>query len=165
MQAPKPGNREASSMTIVRHATAMGLLILVTVSLSAAPSQASQQPARGQARSSPDRIKVTATIDVGHSPYGVAADPDTNAIYVTGANAITEISGLTNTVVASIPVGIDPIAIATDPKADTIYVANFESASVSVINGHTNRVTATIPVPALPAGIAADPQTGKIYLS
>jgi len=135
-------------MTIVRHAAVTGLMILAmiaaAVSLTAAPSQASPQPLRGRIPSSPHRIKVTATVDVGNSPYGIAADPDTNAIYVTGANAVTEISGLTSTVVASIPVGSDPLAIATDPATDTVYVA---------INRSDGDLTTTVP-PSCPSHVS-----------
>jgi len=80
---------------------------------------------------------VTATVPVGGiGPFGVAANPKTNTIYVTrqfGPGTVSVISGRTNTVTATIPVGFAPQGVAVNPKTNTAYVANSDPATVSVL--------------------------------
>src|SRR6266699_3354068 len=95
--------------------------ILVTVAIAAiwpaAAAAASGHPARAMARPVTAHIRVKATIPVGRKPFGVAADPRTNTIYVTNLfrRMVSVISGRTNTVAATIGVGRFPVGVATDP--------------------------------------------------
>jgi YVTN family beta-propeller protein len=113
---------------------------------------------------------VIATISVGDGlydgPYGVAANPTTNRIYVTnpGGDSVSVIDGATNTVLATVPVGIDPESVAANPSTNRIYVANRYTGKVSVIEGATNSVVATIPVRLGTTDVAANPATNRIYV-
>jgi YVTN family beta-propeller protein len=111
--------------------------------------------------------KLTATVRVGHTPLGVAADPQTGTIYVTNANgnSVSVISEATDKVTATVRVGRSPFGVAADPLTGTIYVTNGSGNSVAVINGRTNKVTNMIPVGQGPTGIAVNAQTDTIYVA
>ena len=78
---------------------------------------------------------LIATLPVGHNPYGIAANPLTNAVYLAdeAAATMTILDGRTNTVTATLPVGQVPVGVATDPLTATVYIANEAGNSVSVI--------------------------------
>ena len=87
---------------------------------------------------------LTATIAVGTSPVGVAADEQTNFIYVANAgNAqagdlgnITVINGGTNaTQTLTDSNAKNPSAVAVNPTTNKIYVANSGSNNVTTIDG------------------------------
>ena len=108
---------------------------------------------------------VTATINVGDVPYGVAINPSGTSVYVTNNNGVTVsvIDTATNSVTATIPVGLEPGGVAVNPSGTSVYVANYKSNTVSVIETATNNVTATIPVGNGPAAfgnfIGVEPTT------
>jgi YVTN family beta-propeller protein len=81
------------------------------------------------------RCTVTDTIPVGSGPTGVAANPESNTVYVGNfdSDTVSVISGRTNTVTATIPVGAGPSGVAVDAKAKAVYVANNNSNTVSVL--------------------------------
>ena len=110
---------------------------------------------------------VTATIEVGTTPGGVAVDPTTHTAYVTNINddTVSVIDEATNTVTATIAVGGGPLAVAVDPAARTAYVTNGGAGTVSVIGEATNTVTATIPVGSGPGAVAVDPAAGTVYVA
>jgi YVTN family beta-propeller protein len=85
--------------------------------------------------------KVTATIPVGSLPYGVAADPVTNTVYVTNYsdNTVSVICGRTNKVTATVPVGPGPYEVAANPVTNTVYVTNSGNDTVSVISRQHGR--------------------------
>ena len=89
---------------------------------------------------------VTATIPVGHEPFGVAVHPDGSTVYVTnsGDGTISVIDTATNTVITTITVGGDILyGIAATPDGSTLYVAN-AYGSIAVIDTATNKVIDTI---------------------
>ena len=104
--------------TILIAAAITGLALAAPTTAAAAPASS----VRGTAQAAKGCITVTATIPVGHSPDGVAANPKTSTIYVTNAddNTVSVISGRTNTVAATIPVGHSPDGVAANPKTNTI---------------------------------------------
>ncbi len=59
-------------------------------------------------------------------------------------NAVSMISGQTNTAAAAVPVGEGPFEVAANPRTNTVYVANHTIGTVSVISGRTNTAVATI---------------------
>ena len=112
---------------------------------------------------------LVTTITVGNGPFGVAANPNINRIYVanSGDNTLSVIDGSTNTVVNTTSVGGGPTGVGVNPNTNKIYVANQNSGSndVSVIDGSTNKVIATIQVGNEPSGVGVNPDTNKIYIS
>ncbi len=110
---------------------------------------------------------VTATIEVGTTPGGVAVDPTTHTAYVTNINddTVSVIDEATNTVTATIAVGGAPLAVAVDPAARTAYVTNGGNGTVSVIDEATNTVTAIIPVGSGPDAVAVDPAASTVYVA
>jgi YVTN family beta-propeller protein len=112
-------------------------------------------------------LTVVATVGVGHLPIGVAANPITNRIYVTGNfdNTVSIIDGAKNTRVSSIPVGLRPVGIAVDPLTNRIYVANSRDNTVSVIDGANNAVIATIRVGHAPNGVAVNPKSDNVFVT
>ena len=108
--------------------------------------------------------RVTHTIPVGGTPYGVAVDPGTHTAYVTNysSGTVSVIDEATNKVthtilVGDIPSHDFPYAVAVDPAAGTVYVTDLYPGTASVIDEATNKVTHTIPMEA-PYGVAVDPQ-------
>ena len=79
--------------------------------------------------------EVTATIDVGSFPSGIAVNSTTNTVYVTnpGSNTISVIDGATNTLTATIVLGGHSLGVAVNPKTNLIYVTNVSSSSVLAI--------------------------------
>jgi YVTN family beta-propeller protein len=110
---------------------------------------------------------VTATIEVGNTPGGVAVDPTTHTAYVTNINddTVSVIDEATNTVTATIAVGAGPLAVAVDPTTHTAYVTNGGTGTVSVIDGATNTVTATFAVGSGPGAVAVDSAAHTVYVA
>ncbi|MFI8277281.1 YncE family protein, partial [Streptomyces sp. NPDC085929] len=95
---------------------------------------------------------VTATVDVGEDPRGVAVG---SSVYVAnpGSDTVSVIDIAANTVTATIDVGTFPQGVAVNP--DSAYVTNMNDATVSVIDTAGNTVDATIDVGDSPLGVAA----------
>ena len=70
--------------------------------------------------------RVTDTITVGGTPYGVVFSPDGTRAYATNfaASSVSVIDTKTRKVTATIPVGIDPWSVAITPDAKHVYTAN-----------------------------------------
>jgi YVTN family beta-propeller protein len=109
---------------------------------------------------------VTATIPVGSESDAVAANPLTGSVYVARqlADAVSVISGQTNTVTTTIPVR-NLQGVAVSPPTGDVYVSNFTDGTVSVISGRSNTVTATILVGTSPDAVAVNPSTGEVYVT
>src|SRR5659263_191568 len=77
---------------------------------------------------------VTATVNVGTWPYGVAVNPTGTKVYVTYYfdNTISVIDTASNTVTATVNVGIKPSGVAVNPTGTKVYVAN---SYIAIYNG------------------------------
>src|ERR1700733_1697926 len=108
---------------------------------------------------------VTATIEVGTAPDGVAVDPTTHTAYVTnvGDDTLSVINEATGTVTATMGVGGGPLTVAVDPTTHVAYVTNGGNGTVSVVDGATGTVTSLITVGSGPDGVAVDPVTDTVY--
>lgn len=97
---------------------------------------------------------VRATIPVGGTPAGIAADPSGARVYVTDStgNRLVVVDAAANTVVAAVPVGAGPQGVAVD--GGRAYVANQRDATVSVVDLASGAVVQTIPVGTSPGGLA-----------
>ena len=109
---------------------------------------------------------VTAMVNVGSHPFGVAVSPDGTKAYVTNgdSNTVSVIDTATNTVTATVNVGKWPYGIAVSPEGTRAYVANENSKTISVIETATNKVTATVRVGRYPSGVALSPDGTKVYV-
>ena len=110
---------------------------------------------------------VTARVEVGQFPHGVAVAPDGKKVYVANSNSsnVSVIDTATNKVTATVDVGQFPYGIAVTPDGKKVYVANSNSSNVSVIDTATNKVTATVRVGQFPYGVAVTPDGKKVYVA
>jgi len=91
---------------------------------------------------------VTAVVEVGASPSGIAVNPTGTKVYVANyvSNNISVINTATNNVTASVNLGIRPYGVAVSPDGSKVYVTNQGSNNVSVIDTATNNVIDTVNV-------------------
>ena len=129
---------------------------------------------------------VTATVNVGYYPIGVAVNPMGTRIYVTNLGDVTNpgsknfsvnvsvIDAATNNVTNTVSVGIIPWGVevnpilwgvAVSPDGTHVYVTNSFSNNISVIDTATNKVTAIVPVGVDPKGVAVSPDGTKVYVT
>jgi len=112
--------------------------------------------------------KVT-TVPVGSGPRFLAANPQTNRIYVANrvANTVSVINGDTNSVIDTISIGAGtgPFGVAVNPVTNFVYVTNIFANTVSAIDGETDTVGATVPVADFPLTPRANPSTDRVYVS
>jgi len=106
---------------------------------------------------------VTATVNVGSNPCGVAVTPDGKKVYVTGGGNVSIIDTATNNVIATVPVRSDCIGVAVSPDGKKVYATG--GGNVSIIDTETNKVTATVPARWAPNGIAVNPTGRRIYVT
>jgi YVTN family beta-propeller protein len=105
---------------------------------------------------------VTATIDVGGNPYGIAVTPDGSKVYVGKSyDSVAVIDTTTNTVTATIPINA-PWGIAVSPDGSRVYIAD-EHEGIYVIDPLTDNVIATIPLDCSPMGIAVSSSGTAVY--
>jgi serine/threonine-protein kinase len=78
---------------------------------------------------------VTATIDVGTGPDGVAVDPAARTAYVANfSGTVSVIDTAAGKVIATVPVGSDPLGVAVALSTHAAYVTNGNARTVSVIS-------------------------------
>jgi YVTN family beta-propeller protein len=123
---------------------------------------AAEQPASAAAS-----YAITATIEVGTGPDGVAVDSASHTAYVTNIDddTVSVIDEATKSVTATITVGGGPLTVAADPTTHIAYVTNGGNGTVSVINETTRTVTAIIAVGHGPDGVAMDPTSHMAYVA
>ena len=110
---------------------------------------------------------VTAIVNVGSYPWGVAVNPTGTKVYVAnwGSNTVSVIDAASDTVAATVNVGRYPRGLAVNPAGTKAYVANWGSNTVSVIDTATNNVTATVNVGYGTIGVAVNPVGTKVYVT
>ncbi len=96
---------------------------------------------------------VSATIDVGSQPTGVATGAGSVWVVNSGDDTVSRIDPATNEVTATVPVGDGAWDIAIADGA--VWVTNETDESVSRIDADRAEVTATIDVGALPGAVTA----------
>jgi YVTN family beta-propeller protein len=114
---------------------------------------------------------VTATVQVGTNPSGVALAPNGETVYIgnIGDNTVSIIDTATNTVTATVQVGNTPSGIAVSPDGTKVYVASYTDGTVSIIDTtNNNAVTATVQIGTIgtkPTGVAVTPDGTKVYVA
>ncbi len=107
---------------------------------------------------------VTATVQAGPGPLGVAVSPDGRTAYIAedGVPAtVAVIDTGTGAITRTIPIGGNAVAVAITPDGRAAYVTNDASNTVSVLDTDTGAVTAAIPVGEYP-GAGQYPQAVTI---
>lgn len=106
-------------------------------------------------------------VDVGTSPYGLAALEDSSLLFVSNENSanVSVVDTSDNMVLATVPVGSFPHGIAATSDGSRVYVANLGDDSVSVIDVSSFSVTKTIPTGSGPYAVSATPAGDQVYVS
>ena len=116
--------------------------------------------------------QVTATVPVTGAS-GVAVDPTTHQVYVTGNDVLSVLDGETYAVLATIPVGHFPGSVAVDPDTHRVYVGygqgsvrgtEISEQRVTVVDGLEHVVVEDIPVTGCSCfGLEVDPRTHDVF--
>jgi YVTN family beta-propeller protein len=109
---------------------------------------------------------VSAIVNVGNHPGGVAVDPTTHTVYATNLDdgTVSVIDGSTHDVVTNVEVGEFPADVAVNPGRATVYVAH--NGTVSMIDGSTHKVVIPVRVEEIyPQGVAVDTVTATVYVA
>lgn len=159
------------------------LLTMVAVAASFTDAMDDQGQACGK------KEAVIATVNVGRYPHGVAANKETDRVYVANFNerSISVIDGTTNEVIDTIEVGRGPRDVAVNARTNRLYAANLlahdvsainnkilawvglrlyqAKFTVSVIDGHTNETLAHVSVGTNPWIVELSEATNRIYVA
>lgn len=111
-------------------------------------------------------VGVYTNVSLPEAPDGIASDPATGRVYLSGNFSGTEgnVTVMSNgTIVTTIPLPGLAAGLTFDPSDGYVYAADLTNATISVIGGLS--VVATIPVVQRPQGIAYDPANGYVYVS
>jgi YVTN family beta-propeller protein len=102
---------------------------------------------------------VSATVNVGNTPVGIAITPNGKTVYVDNENddTVTPITTLTNTAGTPIAVGNTPVGIAINNAGTTAYVTNQFSNNITPITVSTNTPGTPFAAGGNPEGIALSP--------
>jgi YVTN family beta-propeller protein len=116
-----------------------------------------------------DALGTTITVGGNGTATGIAANPNTNKIYVGQfiTPSVAVIDGNTDTVSTTIPISSgQPTGVAVNPVTNRVYVANQDVRTVTVIDGATDTVLTTITgVGTCPWGIGVNTTTNEIYVT
>ena len=111
---------------------------------------------------------LSATIPFpNEQPVGVAVDPTTHRVFVTGftTNRLFVVDGLTDTVLGSLFLHSPPTDVVVDPGTHKVFVG-LTTGDVLVFDGLTNAVITTIDGPAgYIIGMSVDPTTHTLYVT
>jgi DNA-binding beta-propeller fold protein YncE len=111
-----------------------------------------------------DPMTVVANITLGKRPYCVAANNETNRVYVGVDNGLIVVDGETDLVLAEIPLSDDAVALEVNPSTNRIY-AGVYGENVTVIDGATNLKVGEIPERLYNSyELAVNPITNLVYV-
>ncbi len=110
---------------------------------------------------------ISATIEVGTTPQGVACDEIAGKTFVanSGDDAVSVINTASNSIIATISVGTSPQGIGCDETLGKTFVANYGSNNVSVIDTASNAVVATVAVGVNPRDVVCDEGVERTFIT
>jgi gliding motility-associated-like protein len=110
--------------------------------------------------------QVTALVQVGKSPFGVAISSDSKVVYIANivSGTVSAINTASNTVTA-FNGGSLPYALCLSPDNQTIYVADNGSNSIAVGNTATGQIINNIRVAASPYALVMSPDGSRFYVA
>lgn len=112
---------------------------------------------------------VSTTITgLGTSPYGIAAHPNGNKIYITnqGENSVSAISLATNTrTQINYTYSFTPYSVRVSPDGNRVYYCTYDTDGVGVIDGSTDVgiTIANLATGSYPYDLAVSPDNSKVY--
>lgn len=124
--------------------------------------------------------QVTASIDVGPRPSGIAALPDGSKLYVSNAGDdgsigeqvdgdVSVVDTKTNTVTATLRAGQYPYSAISSRFGTRVYVTSSNGADkaglVTVLDTRTDEVVTTVPVGTAPTYQSLSPDGSRLYVS
>jgi YVTN family beta-propeller protein len=116
----------------------------------------------------PSAGKVVATLSVGQTPWGVAADPKSGRVLVSSelSGSVSLIDPATNQIIRTTPTGSHPRNLAVDTANGRFYVLNTGDRTVSAIDADGRLLGTSEPMPGAEAlsGIAVAAQTGQVFV-
>lgn len=118
-----------------------------------------------------DALITTITVGANGTALGIAANPNTNKIYVGQflSATVAVIDGSTDTMTGSIPIGgvmPQPTGVAVNPVTNRVYVTKQGGSSLAVIDGATDTMLTTVPGLGTCAwGVAVNTATNEIYVT
>ena len=111
-----------------------------------------------------DPLIVVANITLGKRPYCVAANNETNRVYIGVDNGLIVVDGETDLVLAEIPLSNDAVALEVNPLTNRVYVGVYGD-NVTVIDGATNLKVGEIPERLYDSyELAVNPITNLVYV-
>lgn len=113
-------------------------------------------------------LAVVNSVQVGHRPWGVSINPNTNKVYVANfASAdVWVLDGTSLAVLATIHVGPEPTFVKVNESTNTAFVITYGNNGLAVINGDTDRLIGVKGVGGAGAwGLAINPNLNRLYVS
>ena len=106
-----------------------------------------------------------ATLHVGQSPSGLAADPAGTRLYVANreSDTLSVIDLHTLATLATIPVGRAPFGVTV--QGNRVFVANVQSGDVSVLDSTLLHEVQRLPVGEFPYAVAVTPDGGRVLVT
>ncbi len=111
-------------------------------------------------------VGVYTNVSLPEAPDGIAADPATGALYISGnfSGGEGNITVMSNgSILSTIPLPGLAAGLAFDPGNGLLYAAELTTGRVAVISG--SAVVANVSTVGRPQGIAYDPVNGDIYVA
>lgn len=95
-----------------------------------------------------DTHKVSATISVGKTPFGIAVTPDGKYVYVTNSedNTVSIISTASHSVVKVVPVDKFPGGIVVSLDGNFVYVGHYDAHTLAVISAKSEQVVEMVDI-------------------
>ena len=113
-----------------------------------------------------ETMEVSATVDVGNRPRGIALSKDFRFLYICASDddhiEILDTESLK--VVGTLPSGPDPELMVISPDGKRLYVANEDDNLVTVVDLESGQAIAEVPVGVEPEGMGVSPD-GKIIVN
>ncbi len=112
-----------------------------------------------------DDTDISSINPLGTNPFGVAASPTGDYVYVSNreSNSVAKIDRQTGTVVTTYFVNTNPVGVAVSPDGTEVYVA-CQAGYLSVIDTTDNSITQILVGTSL-FGVAVNPDSESIYVT
>lgn len=117
------------------------------------------------------RMRPETVLQVDPHPVALAANPQTNEIYVAGQGAsgangsLTVIDAQTNRIAAKLRLGKQPTAIAVNRSGTRLYITNAGSNSISVVDASTHHTLGAAGAGESPQAVSVTPDETTLVVA